>query len=170
MKKLVTKSLLATIVVASPLLFSLDVSADDGKIYSGADCERHSGSTSYNHSSGIFRNNSTTQNLTVVCPVTKDVFAHNIKSGWIKLVDLSTTENFKCSMHSKNRNANGSWTNFWSGNAYSSGYGTHTQKKSFSGMGHVSSNSNYYVTCTIPKRNATTGSSYIVSYSATENS
>ena len=47
--------------------------ATDTKIYPGASCQRHSGSTNYNHSSGIFRNNSSTQSLTVVCPIVRDV-------------------------------------------------------------------------------------------------
>ena len=169
MKKLTIKSLITSMVVASPLLFSLDVSADDGKIYSGSECVHRSGSTSYSRNHGMFMNTSDKERLIVTCPVTKDVFAHNLKSGWLRLVDTSRDENIECSMYSKFRKQNGSWTNYWSGRVYSKGWGTHTQKISFNGMGHVSSNSNYFVRCIIPKRDiGTKSASYILSYSATE--
>ena len=141
----------------------------DGKIYPGAMCQRHSGSTDYSHSSGVFKNNSTKHTLTVVCPVIKDVMAKHIHDGWMKVVDLHKKENFVCSVKSKYRKDNGTWKNYWSGNKYSKDYGTHTQTLYFGGFGHVSGGSHYYVVCTIPPKDKYNGSSYLMSYRVDEN-
>jgi len=170
MKKLTIKSLITSMVVVSPLLFSLDVSAAlDGKIYSGAECERHSGSTDYDRRYGMIRNLSKNKILTVMCPVTKDVFARSLNGGWMRLRDQNPMGNFRCVMHSKFRELDGSWVNSSSGNVYSEGDGPHTQKIEFSAvdLDHVAGGSNYYVMCKIPKK-SDNGSSAIFSYSATE--
>lgn len=143
--------------------------ATDTKIYPGASCQRHSGSTNYNHSSGIFRNNSSTQTLTVVCPVIKDESTKSIQDGWIKVLDLNKDANFTCSAKSRYRKNDGGWTNYWSGNKYSSGHGTHTQTLGFGGFSQVSGGSHYYIVCTIPKKDPANGASYLISYRVDEN-
>lgn len=161
------KAILKSISILA-FAFSTSTFADDGKIFPGAECQRHSGSTSYNHSSGIIRNLSSTQSLTVVCPITREYLSKSINDGWIKVVDFHPSQNFTCSVKSKHRSNAGGWTNYWSGNRYSAGFGTQTQTLNFGGMGQVSGHSHYYLTCSIPASHSN-GSSYILSYRVDEN-
>ena len=104
----------------------------------------------------------------MVCPIVKDTLGKGINDGWIKVVDRHTSENFTCSVKSRYRNNSGSWTDYWSGNKLSAGFGSHTQTLGFGQFGHVSGGSHYYVVCEIPKKHPSNGTSYIVSYRVDE--
>jgi len=105
MKFKLTHSLVAITMIASPLVFA------DTKIYAGADCDHHSGSTEYDRAGGGIRNKSASKVLVVMCPIIKDDPDKRIGGGSFHAVDQHVNQNVRCVVFSKHRSQTSNNTN-----------------------------------------------------------
>lgn len=177
MKTQIMKSAMLALVVLVPMLGSTNAMAVDGKIYTPLGCVKSgtSGVLTYDRADSI-SNTSTTQSLTVNCPLVRDSTASGISSGWVTIVDRSTASAVSCTLKNSVYADNSPTPSTNNGANVLSPIGLNsnaTVRLSFSGSGIPTGISNgvsqYYYTCNLPRAESTASFSSLRSYSLTEN-
>ena len=164
MKFKLTHSLVAIAMIASPLVF-----ADDSKIYSGAHCDRHSGSDEYDRAGGAIRNLSETVDLVVMCPIVKDSVDMRILSASVMMRDRSTEAKVRCKIQSIFLTDTGGINKNLSIVAKTSGSGNIPQTEAIpDGVPDSGVGANHFMRCVIPPVDK--GPSSVISYRVDEGS
>ena len=177
MKTQTMKSAMLALVVLVPMLGSTSVMAVDAKIYPPMGCVKSgtSGVLTYDRVDSI-SNTSTTQSLIVNCPLVRDSTTSGINSGWVTVVDRSTSTAVSCALKNSVYANNSPSPSTISGATVSSPSGLNSNamvRLSFAGSsiptGISSGVSQYYYTCILPPAESTTSFSSLRSYSLIEN-
>ena len=159
MKFKLTHSLVAITMIASPLVFA------DTKIYAGADCDHHSGSTEYDRAGGGIRNKSASEQLVVMCPIVKDNMAMRIGGGLLNAVDRHKDKNVRCTIYSAHRTQLSNSSN-QSPVVKTSKSPNYPQEVPFAAIPNSGPGARHYMKCNIPPKGK--NFSYIVSYQVNE--
>jgi hypothetical protein len=157
---------LLTVFVTLAALSHFSVQADDGKNYNGSSCINYSGGTIGYSYSDIY-NSSTTSTMKNDCVAVKDTIAKGIKSAWIEVKDLSSTEDVSCRLVSHFNNVGSTGGSIWSSYKKTSGINSNWQKLTYGSLS-AANNGHYYFSCSVPKRTGN-GVSWLGTYSITEN-
>lgn len=159
-KILKSAPILACVVGA---LLAPSVQAQDAKNYPGSSCVRFSGgSPTYNFSA--IGNASSSSEMLVDCPVTKDFIGGDINDGWLRAIDRNSTRAVGCALQSINYLANNSVT-IDSDSDVTIGNSTSLQTLTFSSLS-ATTTSHYIYSCSIPRVGS--GTSYITTYQVEE--
>jgi len=159
MKFKLTHSLVAITMIASPLVFA------DTKIYTGADCDRHSGSTEYDRANGAIRNKSASKNLIVMCPIIKDDPSMSIGGGSFHAVDQHVNKDVSCVVFSKYRNETSTSSNK-SVTLTTTGKKGYPQEVTIPAISDAGPEARHFMRCRIPPKGGNFSS--VVSYKVVE--
>lgn len=160
----------ALVLVGIAALGPPEASAEDGKLYAGAECRAYSGAIVTNSFAAVY-NSSATTSASVVCPVIHDSLGdQDINSAVVTVIDANNdaaAQRVSCRLLAHLRN-NGNWFGTWTSEQFSIDGDPATLN--FGNL--VTSNDHhYYIRCTIPPRDQdTNAASYIVSYRVDEDS
>lgn len=164
------QTLSAAVILVMATLVSSQASAEDGKVYPGAECRAYSGTVSTNNVGAVY-NSSATNPASVICPIVHDTLGgslDDINDAVVTVIDAnndSATQSVSCQLLAHLR-TNGGWVGNWS--PVQSSYNGDPVILNFDGL-ETSDNHHYYVRCTIPPRDQDTNiPSYIVSYRVDE--
>lgn len=152
-------------LIAAPLFLPNSVSADDGKNFNASSCVSYSGDGKRLFYSNIY-NTSSSQLLKVDCVATKDSIGNSIKSAWIEVKDLSSTEDISCTLASHYNVLGSPGGRIFSQNRRTAGINSNWQRLDYGALG-AANTGHYYFSCSVPRRTSN-GASYLGTYHITE--
>ncbi|MEM9102296.1 MAG: hypothetical protein AAGB12_08225 [Pseudomonadota bacterium] len=135
----------------------------DSKNYNASSCVQFVGDGKILNFSNIFNDSSTTT-MNVDCVATKST--NQLKSAWIEVKDLSSTEDISCNLISHYNGIGQSGGFIWNQTQKTSGINSNWQVLNYTSL-PASDNGHYFLSCSVPKKTSN-GASWLGTYRITE--
>ena len=142
-----------TVLSAFAVLATLGKAKADIKKYPGLICVRWWGSTSVTYDNGAIGNASSSSDLYLDCPVTKDTGHVHTNGNAFEAKDMSPGIGVQCNLLSMYGNGSGGVSGWWSGSKSTSpGGGWQVRSTNHATSGNRATMGYYYFSCKIPPK------------------